>query len=198
MPSGILQEIARAVGEGDGVEVPVLDSLHAVFGTQVRGVSQVGHVDEKGAFARMRGIVLFRSRSRDQISEFIRNTVISGTFPGADQNHALSGAGNHLSFGRKVKRVVSLWASPAVLAEILVDCVQGFSQWGNTSWIDGVHNAYQRVEKFLPTSEPKIDIAVILAVINSEKIMHSSENFFKEFDYVRTRMLLFWLYIRRY
>ena len=58
--------------------------------------------------------------------------------------------------------------------------------------------SYQRVEKFLPTSEPKIDIAVILAVIHSEKIMHSSENFFKEFDYVRTRMLLFWLYIRRY
>ncbi len=50
---------------------------------------------------------------------------------------------------------------------------------------------YQRVEKFLPTSEPKIDIAVILAVIHSEKIMHSSKKFFKEFDYVRTRMLLF-------
>jgi hypothetical protein len=51
--------------------------------------------------------------------------------------------------------------------------------------------SYQRVEKFLPTSEPKIDIAVILAVIHSEKIMHSLKNFFKEFDYVRTRLLLF-------
>lgn len=90
------EQTVRAACQRDGVKIPILHPVHAEFGPQVRDVTQVRHVDEKGASALAQGVERIAFFNCGRFLEPGGDAVIAGTCPGTDQYNLLPGAGREL------------------------------------------------------------------------------------------------------